>query len=414
MPKEKSTTELRDEKKQLVARSSEITNAAKGEKRMLNEKEQEELGSIQCRMQEINVEVDRLEEENRAKGKPHEEKKNERFSLRRAIVAAMYGEEQRDSEASVLEEARKAQDLTGIESKRSKGSIYIPLESRATFTAATEAATGVVVDTDKQEMLLPLEPNLVLSKAGVRMMTGLRGNIMWPSTSRANVFWEGENTSAKDGANNISAGAIFKPHRLTAYVDISEQLLIQENVSVDGLVRNLLATALAQKLEATAFSAAAHDDLIPDGMFQTLPTEITGDMSWAKIVQMETDADCNNALLGNLAYIMHPALLGKAKTKVKDTSGAGGFVFGNDGPGMLNAYNALRSTNLPSKLQAGADEYAIAYGDWSQYFLGQWGSINLLVDQYTQGLNAKVRIIINSYWDMGFIRKESFSFATMK
>ncbi len=58
---------------------------------------------------------------------------------------------------------------------------------------------------------------------------------------------------------------------------------------------------------------------MPDGLFQTVPA-INGVMDWAKIVNLETDADINNALFGNLAYIMHPSLVGKAKTKVKDAS----------------------------------------------------------------------------------------------
>lgn len=49
-------------------------------------------------------------------------------------------------------------------------------------------------------------------------------------------------------------------------------------------------------------------------------------MSWGQIVAMETAADVNNALFGNLAYVMNPSLIGKAKTKVKDSSGAGGFI----------------------------------------------------------------------------------------
>jgi hypothetical protein len=75
-------------------------------------------------------------------------------------------------------------------------------------------------------MLLPLEPNLVLSQAGVRMMTGLVGNIMWPSRHlQPMYFGKVRNDEAQDGANTISKGTVFSPHSLTAYVDISKQLL---------------------------------------------------------------------------------------------------------------------------------------------------------------------------------------------
>lgn len=65
-------------------------------------------------------------------------------------------------------------------------------------------------------------------------------------------------------------------------------------------------------------------------MFQTLG-DVNGAMSWANVVKMETTWSCSNALYGNLAYIMHPSLVGTTKTKVKDASGAGGYIFGMTG-----------------------------------------------------------------------------------
>ena len=149
-------------------------------------------------------------------------------------------------------------------------------------------------------------------------------------------------------------------------------------------------------------------------MFHTLDDTVKGDMSWAQIVAMETKADTQNALFGNLAYILHPSLIGKAKTKVKDASGAGGFIFAGNGDGQLNGYKALRTNNLPKGLGEATDEFGAVFGNWSDYFLGQWGGIELLVDPYTQALKGTVRLITNSYWNMGFIRKESFCIASMK
>ena len=119
-------------------------------------------------------------------------------------------------------------------------------------------------------------------------------------------------------------------------------------------------------------------------------------------------------MFGNLAYIMHPSLVGKAKTKVKDVSGAGGFIFGNEGIGMLNGYRALRTNNIPKGLQDGKDEFGIVFGNWADYFLGQWGAIDMTVDPYTQATKGMVRLVINSYWNMGMIRPESFTIASMK
>lgn len=420
MSKEKSITELKDEKNQISARSKAIIEKARGEKRQLNAEENEQLGANQCRMAEINLEIEEREDENRQKGRSHQPKGG-RFSLRRAISNMVDGNPQNDVEAEVIEAATTHHNTSGAQMADRRG-IVVPvnMEKRAAFTAATE----VIIDEEQQEMLLPLQSALVLSRAGARFMTGLQGNIYWPEFSGANVFWEAENASAKDGAGAFSKRNLFKPLRLTAYVDISKQLLVQENASVEAYIRQAIAVAIAQKIEQTAFSEKTGVENTPDGMFGTLDADIKGDMTWAQIVAMETNADMQNALFGNLSYILHPALVGKAKTKVKDASGAGGFIFTGNGDGQLNGYRALRTNNLPKGLRgtpaAGeqeaipGDEYGIVFGNWADYFIGQWGGIELLVDPYTQALNGTVRLITNSYWNMGFIRKESFCIASMK
>lgn len=424
MSKEKSITELKDEKNQISARSKAIIEKARGEKRQLNAEENEQLGANQCRMAEINLEIEEREDENRQKGRSHQPKGG-RFSLRRAISNMVDGNPQNDVEAEVIEAATTHHNTSGAQMADRRG-IVVPvnMEKRAAFTAAAGAATGVIIDEEQQEMLLPLQSALVLSRAGARFMTGLQGNIYWPEFSGANVFWEAENASAKDGAGAFSKKNLFKPLRLTAYVDISKQLLVQENASVEAYIRQAIAVAIAQKIEQTAFSEKTGIENTPDGMFGTLDADIKGDMTWAQIVAMETNADMQNALFGNLSYILHPALVGKAKTKVKDASGAGGFIFTGNGDGQLNGYRALRTNNLPKGLRgtpaAGkqeaipGDEYGIVFGNWADYFIGQWGGIELLVDPYTQALNGTVRLITNSYWNMGFIRKESFCIASMK
>lgn len=410
MAKEKSITELRDEKKTLATQAQGIINGARDEKRQFTEAENAQLGEIQTRMAEINIETEARAAENRTPGTAHVPQ--EKFSFRRALVNQLNHQSQHDVEARMIDEAARVH-APYMASNSDSGNLILPMNTRAALTAATEATTGVVVDEDQMEMLLPLEPNLVLTRAGVRIMNGLRGNIYWPNVSTATVSWEGENDEAKDGAPKIAKGTVFSPKRLTAIVEISRQLLVQENTSVEALVRRLLAAAIAQKLEKTAFSKAAHDDKVPDGLFQTTPG-INGAMTWAQIVEMETACDTNNALFGNLAYLLNPKLIGLAKTKVKDASGAGGFIFTGNGDGTLNGYRALRSNNIPSDLQDAGDEFGAIFGNWADFFIGQWGAMDFITDPYTKAGQAMVRIIVNSYWNLGKVRDESFVTASFK
>lgn len=413
MAKEKNITDLKAEHKELIARAKSTVEKAKAEGRSLTADEEKFITDSKLEARTLELEIMGRETALMATGVAHRSAE-EKFSLVRALRSLVNGTAPTGVEADVCARAKEVHSIAGV-SFEDKG-IMIPafVEGRAAYTAATESATGVVIDQVQQELLLPLEPNLVLSRLGARMMSGLRGDIYWPSHSGVNVFWEGENTAAKDGAGQFSKGKVFKPVRLTAYVDISDQLLTQENRDVEALIRQLFAQAIAQKLEATAMAATNENTYAPDGIFKGYEGAVSGDMSWANIVKFEQLADTNNALLGKLGYLMHPALLYKAKTKVKDTSGAGGFVYGNDGVGIMNGYTALRSNHVPSGLGESTDEYGIVFGNWNDYFIGQWGSYQVKVDPYTQSLNGVTRLIVTGYFNMGIIRPESFVIGSLK
>ena len=412
MAKEKSITEMRDERQQMLVRAQEIVAAAKADNnRKLTEAEQNEVTRCQLDAKELELQIEQRKDilGSQRKGV----KPNEKFSLRRALLAHLSGKDQRDVEAQAIEDAQTYQRNNVSPSSISSNDLVLPMfESRGLYSAAVEAATGVVVEEDKQELLLPLRSNLTLAKAGARFMTGLTGNIVWPKHSDVQVYWEGENTPAQDGKGAFSKGNVYSPRRLAAYVDISEQLLIQESFSVEAYLRQLFAEKIAEKIETTAFSASAHTENVPDGLFQNLGN-ISGDMTWANIVAMETEIDVANALKGNLAYIMHPTLVGKAKTKVKDASGAGGFIFTENGDGQLNGYKALRTNNIPKNLGE-SGEYGIVFGNWGDFFIGQWGSMVIKTDPFSGMKNGMISLVVNSYWNMGAIRPESFCVASMK
>lgn len=412
MGKEISITELQVERDSCKQRCNEILQNAKqdGERRLTAE-ETKEFDRNSLRMREIDMEIDTRKQSLLAKGAPVSNK--ERFSLRRAILNVATRSSQTDAELSVMERAKEAHRGSGCDALM--GQIHIPLaEERAMFTAATEAATGVVIEEEQKEMLLPLQANLVLSQAGVRMMTGLRGNISWPSFTDVDVYWEGENTEAKDAGGKFNKGSLVSPVRLTATAAFSKQLLVQDNIDVEAFIRNRIAQRMAQKIEETAFSKEKLSEYAPKGIFTDATPAVSGAISWANIVEMETNAAANNALFGNLAYIMHPKLRGAAKTKVKDASGAGGFIAEGNGQGLLNGYKALATNNIATGLGESSDLYGIVFGNWSDYFIGQWGALDLTVDPLTRAKESIIEITITMWANMGMIRPESFTIGALK
>lgn len=402
MAKEKSTTELKSEKSQIIARSAEITTAAKAEKRMLNESETVELGEIQCRLAEINIAISEMEEVNRSKGAPRATQK--RFSLLRAIGESISGSYS-DESLAVIERGRS--QMSGMQTV---GSLLIPVEDRAAIVAGTPAQGGDTIDTDLFDIMTPLTANLILSQVGANIVTGLTNNISIPKYTGTTADWAGETAAAADGTGTFSKQG-FSPKRLAAVTYISKQMLAQDSLGVERMLRDQIVRAIAAKLESTIFGAAATAATRPDGFFTTVPAA-GGAVDWKKIVELETKMNTSNALQGNLAYVIHPAILGKLKTTVKDASGAGGFLIGDNG--LLNGYKTLVTTNMASGLQTGKDEYGAIFANWADYFIGQWGALDLTVDPYTEAANGQIKLIVNAYFDAGVRREESFAKTTWK
>lgn len=404
MAKEKSITELKDEKNQLITKAKEITEAAKGEKRQLKDPETSELGSIQIRCSEINIEVEERNEINTKSGTPHEAPQK-RFSILRAIGESIRGSYSDDTLAII--ERGKAQ-MVGMESA---GGLIIPVESRANVVAGTPENGGYAVDTDMFDIMTPLTASLVLARAGANIVTGLTNNITIPKYSGTTANWAGETEKAKDGTGTFSKGG-FTPKRLAAVTYVSKQMLAQDSIGVELMLRNQIAQAVAQKLESTIFGKEATNTNKPDGFFTVLPVA-GGAVDWVKVVGLETSVDVANALNGYLAYITHPTIYGKLKTTVKDSSGAGGFLIDPSGK-LLNGHNCLTTTNMASGMQTGGNEYGAIFGNWADYFIGQWRALDLTVDPYTMADEGLVKITINAFFDAGMRREASFKATTWK
>ena len=276
------------------------------------------------------------------------------------------------------------------------GQIQIPTsELRAAVTVAAEGED--VVATDLYDIVGPLRAKNVLVQAGADFLTGLVGDVQIPIMSVTNVAWAGETAGATDGAPEFT-NVTLSPKRLTAYVEISKQLLAQHSVAVENKIREDIIKAINSKLEATILGSSAGSTTQPAGIFyDATPTVITGIDG---IAEVEGDVEEANVFGDNLKWIINPkfkaALRGMAKGENIAQS-----LYEN---GEIDGTPALSTSNVGTKLGV--------YGDFGALAIGQWGSIDLTIDPYTQSKNAKIVLVINAYFDAKVIRPEAFGFAT--
>lgn len=385
-----NTLELLDKKELLKKRAEEIISGAEKEVRKLNAVEQAEFDTLTKEVADIDVQIRKIEEDNLKQHKTHTNTMKEKFSLLKAIndVANNRQLDERAQEVVTagIAEMRKA-------GQSYSGQIVLPVEERADIQATVATKGQENVAEDKLGILEPLRANLVLAKAGATYMTGLVGNVSIPAYSGSNVGWAGEVVAASDGAGTFSE-VNLEPKRLTAYIDVSKQFLIQDSNSAEEMLKRDIVAAISNKLEATILGSEAGSSTQPAGMFNGVTADEAA-VTYKDIVKMEADLE-NENVRGDIKFIVSPSAKADLKTTDKGNDTGKYLMEGNE----INGYPVLCTSAVAGK--------GIVMGNWSDYVIGQWGGIDLTVDPYTQAANGKVRLVINAYFDAKPRRAEAF------
>ena len=236
-------------------------------------------------------------------------------------------------------------------------------------------------------------------QAGATMLTGLQGNIKIPKKSAASSGgWFAEGSAASESEATFTS-ITMSPKTVGAYTDVTRNLMMQGSPDVESLIRNDLAASLAVAIDLGALSGSGSSGQ-PTGVRSTSGIN-TKDFAatyptFAEVVGMETEVASDNALSGNLAYIMNAAMYGALKTTAKASNTA---VFVAEG-GLVNGYKAIVSNQA-----AAGDVY---FGNWSDVLIGMWGGLDILVDPYTSSTTGTVRIVAMQSCDVAVRNAVSF------
>ena len=340
-------------------------------------------------------------EDEKSEEEPEEEKKQrniqenksrfntmeKRFSLLSAIRSIANGQQLSAAEQAVVNAGAAEMTRCG---QPFSGQIQIPVEMRDDPVHYTVDADGEhVVVTDFLNILEPLKAKNVLVAAGANYLTGLQGNVQIPAMTAENVYWEGEIEETENGAGSFSH-ITMAPRRLSAYIDISKQFLVQDTLGAEALIRKLLVEAINDKLEATILSDDAASGSKPAGIFYGVsPVEIS---DYADVCDFEASLEENN-FIGDFKYVINP----KAKAALRS------MIKGTNATGMVLENNAIDGT--PAEVTTHMEDNLMAYGSWGDLFIGQWGAIDLTVDPYTKAASGQVRLVINAFFDYKVVRE---------
>lgn len=379
-----NSVEIKTRISEISERMKAIVELCKTEVREMNEDEdkefkalreeidakKEELKALEAKLCEYEEELPKDEEED-----PKEEKNKRNKKMKTTLI----------------KELRKAID-------NNQKSITINAETRTMQVTGESTVHDAVIETEIEGILEPLYANSVLAQLGVRFYSGLpKGDVQVPIMGKGQVGWAGE-VAAANATGNTFTTKLLQPKRLTAYVDISKQLLAQDTIGIEAAIRRDIVNALNDKLEATIFGAVAGSATQPAGIFYNASEDTVGD--YASLCTFEAALDDAN-INGQKKYLMGNTAKATFRSMIKGTNATGMVMEANqiDGTPMLNTSNV--ATNK------------FVYGDFNYLAVGSWGDIDITIDQYTQAVNGCIRLVINAFFDAVVLRPEAFKFGNV-
>lgn len=317
------------------------------------------------------------------------DKEVKRFSIVRAInaLANPHDRKAQEDAAFEFECSRAASEAYG----RTARGVMLPAEVLRNWKRdlnTTDDSNVLTEDFQGSQFIDVLRNQSSVMAAGARMLNGLQSDVAIPKKATASsAAW-----LASEGADVAESEPTFSqitlsPKDLGAFTEVTRRMIQQSTLDIEALIRDDLAQAIALGMDLAALSGSGSSGQ-PTGIkntsgintvdFGTAPDTVP---TFAQVVDMETKLGEDNALAGNLAYILPASMYGALKT-VEKASGTAQFVV--EPGGTMNGYRAIVSNQC-----AAGDLY---FADFSQLLVGMWGGLDLLVDPYTNSKSGTILI----------------------
>lgn len=332
-----------------------------------------------------------------------------RYSMWRAMNAVLSG----DWKHAGLElEASQAVAQRTSRMHGAKG-FFVPLDiqqaqrvSQRDLTVASASGGGYLVGTENMSFIDVLRNRSVASRMGATPMPGLVGNVTIPKqTAGATAYWlSSEGTAITEGSLTFGQLALT-PKTVGAYVEVSRLLMMQSSPAAESIVTADLASqvALASDLAVLHGSGASGQ---PTGITATGSVgSVTGTtLGYAGMVEFQTDIAANNVTPSRPGYVTTPAVAGLLKARQRFTSTDTPIWQGNIWDGNFEGTPAMSSSQVNSA--------TMIFGDWSQVVIGEWGVLEVSLNEQANFPMGVVGFRAFYTMDVGVRYAGAFSVAT--
>ena len=316
-------------------------------------------------------------------------------------------------EAEVAEMGRKEYERLGLSQK----GFALPsaaLRASAGQNYTTNADGGYAKVTAAPRYIDGLKDKMVIAGLGATVLGDLVGTVPLVGVGQMTAAWYAEGATASVSKATFSS-VTLTPHRNAVIGAFSKDLLRQTSLDVESIIWNRILEAHASLLESAAIAGTGSNGQ-PTGILNTAGIGSVaigangGPITWAKVVELETKVNAENANRGKLAYLTNAKVIGDLKT-IERAQGNGRYLLDGDYT-KINGYPIDWTNLVPSTLTKGTTASkcsAMIFGNFEDLYVGHWGGVDIVVDPYTLAAQADVRFVLNSWDDTVVAEPKSFA-----
>lgn len=326
-----------------------------------------------------------------------------RFSLARVCRRMLGANEDIGFEQEVTQECRK------MGGSLDKGQFIVPwavLGTRATALLESTSTASVATNLLAGEFIDVLRPYSILPALGVRVISGLIGNVSIPKmTASGSGYWVAEAVDITRLAPTLGS-VTLSIHTVGAASDVSYLMRMQSTPSAEMMVRDDIMKSIATKVEAGVFATGGAGAPTPITSASGInnPTVTGGTPTYAEILAFPGDILADGAAANGQKWGISAATWAKLAATYND--------------GTTKSYPVLDTVTktligFPYEISENVGTNAAFFGDWSQVIIGTWGSgIELIVDSSTLSLAGGVRIVGLMGTDVAVRHGEALAYST--
>jgi len=272
-----------------------------------------------------------------------------------------------------------------------------------TATATSLVATDLVPD----EFIELLRNEAMVVAAGARILPNLVGNV---DIGRQNAAAVG-GWIATEGADAVEGQLTtdkitLTPRTFGLYQELTRKILKQSTPGVEDLVREDIRRVVGLGIDAAALNGTGAAGQPTGVLVITGTSTVThgaGLVTWANVLEYESDLGTANALGGRLAWMMRSSVRAVVKATAKASGIVAGFVMEPDG--SMNGFPSFVTEQMPALGTTGA----LLFGNFAEILIGMWGVLDLFADPFSKGNSGTVVVRGFQDIDIGIRHAASFS-----